>query len=87
MANATAARLPVGELKSLAELQVELAHLFPSAAGLEWEVRVHKEEYVHAGALVKIGRRWMVHPPTFKDTMLAIGARRARQWAERGRAA
>lgn len=87
MDNAAVVRPPAGELKSLSELQAELAHLFPSPAGLEWEIRMHKAEYVAAGAIFKIGRRWLAHPPTFKATTLAIGARRAREWTERGRAA
>ena len=65
MKNATAARIarpPIGELKPVSDLHVELAHLFPSAAGLEWEIRTHKAQYVAAGALLKIGRRWMAHP-------------------------
>jgi hypothetical protein len=78
---------PVEDLKSLPELQAELAHLFPSPAGLQWELRCHKAEYVASGAIVKIGRRWLAHPATFKATTLAIGARRAREWADRGRAA
>jgi hypothetical protein len=83
----TATRPPIGDLKPLPELQRELAHLFPSPAGLEWEIRIHKAEYVAAGAIFKIGRRWLAHPPTFKATTLAIGARRAQEWAKRSCAA
>lgn len=83
MENAIAIRPPVGELKTLPELQAELAHLFPNPAGLEWEIRRHKAEYVAAGAIFKIGRRWLAHPQTFTATTLAIGARRAREWTER----
>jgi len=75
--------LPLSELKTLDELQAELAHALPSPAALEWEMRKHLAEYVAAGALFKVGRRWLAHGPTFRATMLAIAAKRARAWAER----
>jgi len=74
----------LSELRSLRELQHELAHIFPSRGSLDWEVRANRKAYIAAGAIFEIAGRLMAHPATFERTALAIGARKV---AERGRAA
>jgi len=69
--------LVLGELRPLDELQRELAYIFPSRGALDWEIRANRAEYVAAGALYLVGRRWCCHPATFAATALAIAARKA----------
>jgi len=80
--NAGPSLLVLGELRSLDELQRELANIFPSCGSLEWEIRIHRGVYVSAGALYLVGRRWMAHPSTFARTALEIGARKAQARSE-----
>ena len=65
-------RIPVAELCGLRELQAGLAHIFRSEASLQWEIRMHRDEYQRAGALYQFGRRLMFHRPTFEQTALRI---------------
>ena len=71
----------LGELKPIAELQAELAHVFPRQGSIDWELRMHRREYVEAGALFEIGGRLMAHPPTFEKVALAIGRRKVAERA------
>lgn len=65
----------LSELITMRELQQRLAKIFPSAGSLEWQVRIHRAEYVRAGALFEIAGRLMAHPPTFERVAVEIGAR------------
>lgn len=68
----------LGELVPVRDLRqdAEIAQIFPGPGSLDWELRQHRRDYVAAGALFEIAGRLMAHPPTFKKTALAIGARK-----------
>jgi len=59
------------------EYQAENAHVFPSKPSVDWFIRQHKKELVNGGAIVKIAKRWMVHPHLFATVSLTIGKRNA----------
>lgn len=66
----------LSELVTVRELQPQLAHIFRTPAALEWELRLHRAEYVEGGALFIVARRLLAHPPTFEKIALRIGARK-----------
>lgn len=64
------------ELVPVRELQPMLARLFPTQGSLDWELRMHRREYIIGGALYEIAGRLLAHAPTFERIALAIGARK-----------
>lgn len=70
------AQIELGELRSIEDLQKDLAHIFPSRGSLDWELRTNRREYLKARALFEISGRLMAHPGTFKRVALEIASRR-----------
>lgn len=58
------------------------ANAFPSSTSLDWFIRKHRAELIHAGAIVKIAKRWMVAPASFDVAALEIGKRQAQGGAQ-----
>ena len=53
-------------------------HLFPKGAESgKWFLRKHGRELVEAGALLRLGRRYMVLPQPFDDFVMRAGRRHA----------
>lgn len=53
-------------------------HLFPKGAESgKWFLRRHGRELVEAGALLRLGRRYMVLPQPFDDFVMRAGRRHA----------
>ena len=48
-------------------------HIYPSPGSLEWIIRRHRARFVKAGALVKIGGRFLLHEHRFDAEVLALG--------------
>ena len=68
----------LGELRTLADLQQELSHIFPSIGSITWELRTNRDQYLSGGALFEISGRLMVDPKKFKRIALKIAACRIR---------
>lgn len=66
----------LSELVPIGELQRELSNIFASRGSLDWELRVHREQYIAAGAVFEIAGRLLAHPATFRRVALEIGADR-----------
>jgi hypothetical protein len=54
-----------------------VSKVFSTAGRVEWELRMHRRDYIEGGALFEIGGRLMVHPERFSKVALSIGARKA----------
>lgn len=72
---------PLGEYRQWSELRPELANIFPSLGALEWDLRVHRRELIAAGALIEIGRRFLLHRGLYEKNLLERGMRRAAERA------
>lgn len=68
------------ELRSIDDLQQELAHLFPSRGSIDWELRINRARYIRGRALFAIGGRLLASPARFKAVALKLAAERARVW-------
>ena len=75
--NAKVPKIDLCELRTIAELQQQLAQVFPSIGSLQWELRTNRTQYVRGGALFEISGSLMAHPETFKSIALELAARRA----------
>lgn len=64
----TASGSALSHLVPLDEFQRDNSRLFPSIESLRWFVRRHRDSLTGAGALIFIGRRWLI------DTRLIGGA-------------
>lgn len=70
-------KIDLVELRSIAELQQQIANIFPSLGSLQWELRTNRTHYVRGGALFEISGSLMAHPETFKGIALELASRRA----------
>lgn len=68
---------PLSEYRPFRELQPHLGNVFPSVGALEWDLRQHRAELIRAGALLEIGRRYLVHPGLYEKALRERGARAA----------
>ena len=68
---------PLSEYRAFRELQPELRNIFPSIGALEWDLRTHRVELIQAGALIEIGRRYLVHPGLYQKALRERGTRAA----------
>ena len=68
--------IDLGELRTIADLQQELNHIFPSVHSLTWELRTNRDRYVRGRALFEICGRLMADPEQFKRIAVQIAARR-----------
>ena len=67
----------LSELVPVKNLQRSLPNVFPTRGALDWELRVHRAEYVRAGALFEVAGRLVAHPATFERVALEIARRKA----------
>ena len=68
--------LALSELVPVKNLQRNLPNVFPTRGALDWELRVHRAEYVRGGAIFEVAGRLVAHPPTFEKVALAIARRK-----------
>lgn len=66
----------LSELVPIRELQQQLARVFPTRGALDWELRVHRAEYVRGGAIFVVAGRLVAHPPRFERVALEIASRK-----------
>ena len=69
----------LSELEKLPAYRERREHVYPSRGSLEWFVRLHKQELVEAGAILKVMGQWFAVPDRFDAYVVADGARAAQR--------
>ncbi len=72
---------PLGEFRPFRELFPDLQNIFPSLGALEWDLRTHRRELIAAGALIEIGRRFLLHRGRYEQVLMERGRRQAAERA------
>jgi len=67
----------LARLNTREEYVTTYPHLFPSVPSLDWFIRLHREELIAAGALLRLRSRLMIDVARFNEVVVQVSRKAA----------